>query len=115
MRVSPVAARAAAAEGVDLAQVAGSGPAGRIVKADVLGAAGGNGTAAPASAPGSSNGQGSPSTEPMKGGAAALARYMDAVALDPDGDELPHAHRHRPGRPPARAEGGRSARSPSRT
>ncbi len=77
VRVSPVAARAAAAEGVDLAQVAGSGPAGRIVKADVLGAAGGNGTAAPASAPGSSNGQGSPSTEPMKGGAAALARYMD--------------------------------------
>jgi 2-oxoglutarate decarboxylase len=77
VRVSPVAARAAAAEGVDLAQVAGSGPAGRIVKADVLGAAGGNGTATPAGAPGSANGQGSPSTEPMKGGAAALARYMD--------------------------------------
>ena len=26
------------------------------------------------------------------GGAAALARYMEAVALDPHGDELPHAH-----------------------
>ncbi len=37
-RVSPVAARAAAAEGVDLTQVSGSGPGGRIVKADVLGA-----------------------------------------------------------------------------
>ncbi len=45
VRVSPVAARAAAAEGVNLAQVAGSGPAGRIVKADVLDAAAGNGTA----------------------------------------------------------------------
>src|SRR6266566_4731800 len=35
VKVSPVAARAAAAEGVDLAQLAGSGPAGRIVKSDV--------------------------------------------------------------------------------
>src|SRR5580698_3117007 len=38
-KVSPVAARAAAAEGVDLATVSGSGPAGRIVKSDVLDAA----------------------------------------------------------------------------
>ncbi len=66
VRASPVAARAAAAEGVDLARVAGSGPAGRILKADVLGAAGGNGAAA---AP--------EGAELMKGGAAALARYMD--------------------------------------
>src|SRR5579862_446881 len=43
-KASPVAARAAAAEGVDLAQVTGSGPAGTIVKADVLSAAG-NGAA----------------------------------------------------------------------
>ncbi len=35
-RVSPVAARAAAAEGVDLARSQGSGPAGRITKSDVL-------------------------------------------------------------------------------
>jgi multifunctional 2-oxoglutarate metabolism enzyme len=69
VKVSPVAARAAAAEGVDLAQLAGSGPAGRIRKADVLAAAAGesgNG-AAPAKA----------ETELMKGGAAALARYME--------------------------------------
>src|ERR1035437_8439489 len=38
-KVSPVAARAAAAEGVSLADVSGSGPGGRIVKSDVLGAA----------------------------------------------------------------------------
>ena len=44
--VSPVAARAAAAEGVDLAGVEGSGRGGRITKSDVLEAATGNGAAA---------------------------------------------------------------------
>jgi 2-oxoglutarate dehydrogenase E1 component len=75
-RVSPVAARAAAAEGIDLAGVSGSGPAGRITKSDVLSAAGGNG------AP--SNGSGGASAvaeragaQPLRGGAAALARYME--------------------------------------
>jgi 2-oxoglutarate decarboxylase len=77
LRVSPVAARAAAAEGVDLAQVSGSGPAGRILKADVLGVVGGNGTAAPASAERTSDGKGTTGAELMKGSAAALARYMD--------------------------------------
>jgi 2-oxoglutarate dehydrogenase E1 component len=77
-KVSPVAARAAAAEGVDLASVSGSGPAGRIVKSDVLSAASGNGAAA-ASAP-AVNGASAPTqaeTKVMKGSAAALARYMD--------------------------------------
>ena len=58
-RVSPVARRAAAAEGVDLGGVEGSGPGGRVTKADVLAVAG-NGAAtatrpappAPAAAPG---------------------------------------------------------------
>ncbi|HXD54817.1 MAG TPA: multifunctional oxoglutarate decarboxylase/oxoglutarate dehydrogenase thiamine pyrophosphate-binding subunit/dihydrolipoyllysine-residue succinyltransferase subunit [Solirubrobacteraceae bacterium] len=76
-KVSPVAARAAAAEGVDLGAVAGSGRAGRITKSDVLAAASGaptaaNGAAAPATAPG-----GAGESQLMKGGAAALARYMD--------------------------------------
>jgi len=67
---SPVARRAAAAHGVPLDGVAGSGPGGRIVKDDVLAAA--NGTAAPGAA----------TAEPagatlLKGGAAMLARYMD--------------------------------------
>jgi multifunctional 2-oxoglutarate metabolism enzyme len=75
LRVSPVAARAAATEGVDLAQVSGSGPAGRILKADVLSAAGGNGTTA--TAPQAADGKGPAGAELMKGSAAALARYMD--------------------------------------
>ena len=78
-KVSPVAARAAAAEGVDLASVSGSGPAGRIVKSDVLDAASGNGaghagTTSPDAKPATPSG---PSAEPMRGGAAALARYME--------------------------------------
>ncbi|HEY7952485.1 MAG TPA: 2-oxo acid dehydrogenase subunit E2, partial [Solirubrobacteraceae bacterium] len=75
-RVSPVAARVAAVEGVDLGGIEGSGPAGRIVKADVLEAAG-NGTKT-----GTANGRASAAAAPagaqqMKGGAAALARYME--------------------------------------
>src|SRR5215211_6404969 len=38
IRVSPVARRVANAEGIDLTKVHGSGPGGRILKADVLGA-----------------------------------------------------------------------------
>ena len=71
-RVSPVAARAAAVEGVDLARVQGSGPAGRITKADVLSVAeNGASAAAPAKAAAPAGAQ------LLKGGAAALARYMD--------------------------------------
>jgi 2-oxoglutarate decarboxylase len=77
VKVSPVAARAAAAEGVDLSQLAGSGPAGRIVKSDVLSATGNgariNGSPTQAEQTASSE----PVTELMKGSAAALARYME--------------------------------------
>ena len=96
-KVSPVAARAAAAEGVNLAQVKGSGPGGRIVKADVLaaasgasaakdnGAAGATLTEAPSTPAGASRGGAPGATlaeapagaEPLRGGAAALARYME--------------------------------------
>jgi 2-oxoglutarate decarboxylase len=74
--VSPVAARVAAAEGVNLAGVAGSGPGGRIVKADVLGAAvaGANGTNGTSVAtPEQTAGE----RRQLKGAAAMLARYMD--------------------------------------
>jgi 2-oxoglutarate dehydrogenase E1 component len=75
VRVSPVAARAAAAEGVSLAAVSGSGPGGRIVKSDVLGVAAG----------GPADGNGSTGTlaekprgaQQLKGAGAALARYME--------------------------------------
>jgi 2-oxoglutarate decarboxylase len=60
VKVTPVAARVAAAHGIDLDQVQGSGPAGRIFKADVL-AAETNGAA----------------PQLLKGASAMLARYMD--------------------------------------
>src|SRR3954468_5584923 len=84
-KVSPVAARVAAAEGIDLSSVAGSGPNGRITKADVLGRIGNGSTAAPPkdgdgaapapspAAPATADG----SSTLLKGGAAMLARYMD--------------------------------------
>jgi 2-oxoglutarate dehydrogenase E1 component len=64
-KASPVARRAAGALAVDLGVVSGSGPGGRILKADVLDAAAG-GDETP-----------EPSATPIKGGAAMLARYMD--------------------------------------
>ncbi len=74
-KVSPVAARVAAAEGVDLGAITGTGPGGRITKADVLEAKNGDAApaapAAPAPAPADGN------RTLMKGGAAMLARYMD--------------------------------------
>src|SRR4051794_17730684 len=64
IRISPVARRVAQAEGVDLSSVRGSGPGGRIMKADVLG----------------SNGK-APAVQEnatlIKGASAMLARYMD--------------------------------------
>ena len=50
-RASPVARRAAAANGVDLGAVQGSGPGGKVTKADVLAAANGGDGAAAATAP----------------------------------------------------------------
>jgi 2-oxoglutarate dehydrogenase E1 component len=106
-KATPVAARAAAAEGVDLAAVPGSGPDGRITKSDVLSAAAGNGAgetdgaagngaSATATAPAPAQAAqpavstqplpaqrpaaarpAEPSAEPLRGGAAALARYME--------------------------------------
>src|SRR4051794_4528620 len=67
IKVTPVAARVAAALGVDLETVQGTGPAGRISKADVLAAEHGNGAAAPAAA----------EATLLKGASAMLARYMD--------------------------------------
>src|SRR3954452_12347686 len=64
-RVSPVAARIAAAEGIDLGQVTGTRPGGRITQDDVL--KGGGGAAAAAQQ----------QRQPLKGGAAMLAKYMD--------------------------------------
>jgi len=69
---SPIARRVAADHGVDLSRVAGSARGGRITKADVLTAAGGNGAAAAPAASEKPAG-----AQLIKGGGAALARYMD--------------------------------------
>ncbi len=70
-RVTPVAKRVAAAHGIDLGRVQGTGPEGRIGKDDVLAAVdGANGaTAAPAAKPAGA--------QLIKGASAMLARYMD--------------------------------------
>jgi len=51
VKASPVARRLAQANGIDISTITGTGPKGRIVKADVEGAIGGGGAAAPAPAP----------------------------------------------------------------
>ncbi len=77
VKVSPVAARAAAAEGVDLASVPGSGPGGRIVKSDVLGVATGTTATGNGTAAGATEAERPAGAQLLKGGAAALARYME--------------------------------------
>jgi 2-oxoglutarate decarboxylase len=68
---SPVARRVAAAEGIDLGTVTGSARGGRITKADVLAA--GNGSNGAAATPATA----AAGAQLIKGGGAALARYMD--------------------------------------
>ena len=78
-KVSPVAARAAAVEGVDLAAVSGSGPAGRITKSDVLSAAATAANGASGGDTAAANGAHTAEAGalPLRGGAAALVRYME--------------------------------------
>jgi 2-oxoglutarate dehydrogenase E1 component len=65
----------AAAEGIDLAAVKGSGPRGRVTKADVLAAKDGGG--ATAVAPAAAAPAAAAEAKPIRGGAAMLAKYMD--------------------------------------
>lgn len=51
VKASPLARRLAAAQGVDLASVKGSGPNGRVVKSDLQGASSASASTAPAQAP----------------------------------------------------------------
>ncbi|MBV9682087.1 MAG: multifunctional oxoglutarate decarboxylase/oxoglutarate dehydrogenase thiamine pyrophosphate-binding subunit/dihydrolipoyllysine-residue succinyltransferase subunit [Solirubrobacterales bacterium] len=92
--ISPVARRIAAEQGVDLSALHGTARGGRITKADVLAATanGGNGATAAPAAPAPVPARTStaapaptapaptpapPGAQPIRGGAAALARYMD--------------------------------------
>src|SRR3954471_4466626 len=70
LKVTPVAARVAAAQRIDLTKVKGSGPHGRIGKADVL-AYSENGATATAAPPAAGK------QTLLKGASAMLARYMD--------------------------------------
>ncbi len=69
-RASPVARRIAAEKGVDIGSLSGSGPGGKVVKEDVLAAAGNGG--APAAAP-VADGE----VKPLRGPAAMLAQAME--------------------------------------
>jgi multifunctional 2-oxoglutarate metabolism enzyme len=74
--ISPVARRMASVEGVDLSRVAGTGPGGRITKADVLAAkSNGGGAVVAATAPAGALAEAN--AQPIRGAAAMLAKYMD--------------------------------------
>ena len=75
-KVSPVAARIAAAEGHDHPRVNGTGPHGRITQAEVLATIANGGAAAPVEAPAEPAAPGA-TPQPLRGGAGMLARYMD--------------------------------------
>ena len=70
-KASPVARRIAAAKGIDLGAVSGSGPGGKVVKEDVLAAADGGNGAGPAV------GVAAGEVKPLRGPAAMLAKAMD--------------------------------------
>jgi multifunctional 2-oxoglutarate metabolism enzyme len=70
-RSTPVARRIAAARGIDLSRVRGTGVGGRITKSDVLAAADGDGAGAPAAAPAAEG-----EATPLRGPAGMLAKAM---------------------------------------
>ncbi len=76
---SPLARRLAGEAGLDLAQISGSGPNGRVVKADVLAAKAGGGAAIAAPAPAAAP---RPAAAPVAPGAGPDARQLaDAYGL----------------------------------
>jgi pyruvate dehydrogenase E2 component (dihydrolipoamide acetyltransferase) len=84
--VSPLAKRMAQQAGIDLRAVRGSGPHGRIVKADVEAAASGGAVARPMAAP-------VPMVAPAKAPAAAPAGvYLPAVGGMPPYEDIPHTN-----------------------
>ena len=109
---TPVARRVAAAHGIDLEQVSGSGAGGKVVKDDVLthieqNGGDGAGAAAPARAKPPDQ---VVTTQPLRGGDAALARYMSDSLSIPTATSFrtPRGGHARPAPAPAErgAEGG---------
>ena len=76
-RASPVARRIAAASGVDLKAVRGSGPGGKVTKADVLAATDGGQAEAPAGPAPSAPRDGAAAPTRLRGPAAMLAQAMN--------------------------------------
>ncbi len=70
LKISPIAARKAQAEGISLAGIKGSGAAGRITVADLEQATSGAATAV-------GTGSGETTSTVLRGGAGMLAKYMD--------------------------------------
>ncbi|WP_347270763.1 pyruvate dehydrogenase complex dihydrolipoamide acetyltransferase [Rhizorhabdus histidinilytica] len=81
VKASPLARRLAQAQGVDLAQVSGTGPGGRVVKADLDGAP--KAAAAPAPAPAAA-------ATPAPAAAPAAAPKPAAAPAQAGPDEIPH-------------------------
>jgi 2-oxoglutarate decarboxylase len=71
LNATPVAARMASANGVDVTSLQGSGPRGRVVKDDVEAAISGNGASATEATPAPAG------AKPIRGPAATLARFMN--------------------------------------
>ncbi|MDQ4419708.1 pyruvate dehydrogenase complex dihydrolipoamide acetyltransferase [Sphingobium sp. DEHP117] len=86
---SPVARRIAKASGVDLAELAGSGPRGRIVKADVEALAGGASRPAPAPEPAARPAQ-SPAAAPAPAPAPAPAATRPSAPVAAQDFGIPH-------------------------
>jgi multifunctional 2-oxoglutarate metabolism enzyme len=70
---TPVAARIASAHGLDVSDISGSGPRGRVTKDDVLAAVEGNGAPATEVAPAPEGA----AVEPIRGPAATLVKFMN--------------------------------------
>jgi 2-oxoglutarate dehydrogenase E1 component len=85
---SPVARRAAAALQVDLGAVSGSGPAGRIVKEDVLAAASAPATSASSPAKSASPAAAPAGAKELRGGASMLVHYMEESLSIPTATSL---------------------------
>src|SRR3954470_1030079 len=79
LNATPVAARMASANGVDVSNLEGSGPRGRITKDDVEAAIAGNGASAPPNPlPSATPPAPAPAgAKPIRGPAATLARFMN--------------------------------------
>ncbi|HEX5896149.1 MAG TPA: multifunctional oxoglutarate decarboxylase/oxoglutarate dehydrogenase thiamine pyrophosphate-binding subunit/dihydrolipoyllysine-residue succinyltransferase subunit, partial [Thermoleophilaceae bacterium] len=74
---TPVAARIASAHGIDVSDLTGSGPRGRVTKEDVLAAVEGNGGGAPAAAAPAAAAPAGAEVQPIRGPAATLVKFMN--------------------------------------